>query len=188
MPLGAPPLSVNNLTLFATGAVSVALLPFWMNWFRYAYPEIGIRIIVSNAASQFVSIAALSHITSGGVMKDAWEAAEPGIPLHRDLAKEAEAWLVFPASLNTVSKLASGSAATPALAALQTTSAPIVIAPAMPEGADKNPIVLANLERLNSRPNVRVVAGTGSMERGLDLPKVLAVLGEHAGLVKGSRD
>jgi hypothetical protein len=67
--------------------------------------------------------------------------------------------VVYPACLNFVSRLANGLGETPAMLALQCTSAPIAIAPALPAGAEANPIVAGNLKRLTERRNV-VVAPT----------------------------
>lgn len=175
-PFTPPALSSRCVTFVVTGCVSAALVPFWMNWATMAYPAVTFNVNVTQAAQQFVSVSALSHLVNGSAMRDTWDAAMPGQPVHRDLVRQTDAWVIYPASLNTTGKLAGGIADSPSLAALQTTERPIVVAPAYPEGALENSIVQDNIERLRSRPNIRFVGDRDMTDRGIDLPTIFATL------------
>ncbi len=177
-PFTPPALNSRCVTFVVTGCVSAALVPFWMNWAKMAYPAVTFNATVTQAAQQFVSVSALSHLVNGAALRDTWDAALPGQPVHRDLVRQTDAWVIYPASLNTTSKLASGIADSPSLAALQTTGRPIVVAPAYPDGALENPIVNENIERLRSRPNIRFVGDRDLTDRGIDLPTIFATLAE----------
>ncbi len=177
-PFRPPAISSRCVTFLVTGCVSAALVPFWMNWARMAYPAVTFNVNLTRAAQQFVSVSALSHLVNGAALVDTWDAAMPGQAVHRDLVRQADAWVIYPASLNTTSKLACGIADSPSLAALQTTERPIVVAPAYPEGALENPLVNENVERLRSRPNIRFVGDRDLTDRGIDLPTVFATLAD----------
>ena len=56
-------LDLNKLHIHITGSVSAALVPYWINWSRRMYPSLSITASVTEAASKFVSIDALSTLT-----------------------------------------------------------------------------------------------------------------------------
>ncbi|GGN43438.1 hypothetical protein GCM10012285_24850 [Streptomyces kronopolitis] len=71
-------------------------------------------------------------------------------PAHLDLQERADAFAVFPATLDFTMRLASGGCSSPATMTLQITEKPIVLATAFP---GSNPVIEGNLSRLLERPN-----------------------------------
>ncbi len=109
----------------------------------------------------------------------------PQVTTHAVLTAAAECFAVFPATLNTLMKLAGGLSDSPALLALQTTRKPIWVAPALP---GTNEVIDRRLDELRRRSNV-VFAATGPAvsvvhgatgETGFDLPGVLSAITQLA--------
>lgn len=142
-----------------TGAVQSALAVPTLLTLRERLPGCRVRVGVTPAAQRFVTVDSLRAFGASDIIHDDWDAAFAQ-EHHVDLTRDVAAYIVYPATLNYVAKLASGLALGPAMLALQTTSAPVVICPAFPEGALGNPIVTANLRRLSERTNVRVMPTT----------------------------
>ncbi|MFJ9839091.1 flavoprotein [Kitasatospora sp. NPDC101155] len=155
--LGAPAFGARRLLLVGSGALGVASLPFWINWLRLSYPELELRVVLTRAAERFVTRHALTPILGHEVLRDVWSEEPEASPVHVDLAQWPDAIAVYPASLHYTARLAIGLPDTPSQMALQTTRAPLVIAPALPPGAVTSPVYLQHLAALRSRANVVVV-------------------------------
>ncbi|QBJ98012.1 hypothetical protein ERC79_20260 [Rhodococcus sp. ABRD24] len=148
-----------RLLVFATGTLNTCFLPVAVNWMRATRPDIDVRIVLSQAATGFVSPAALATLSGRAVAIDAWD--DPVItadgPAPHTALTDYDAMLVYPASLNTVSKLHALAGDTPALNAAQCTDNLVVVAPNLPPGAQNNPALTAALNALSSRPNFMVI-------------------------------
>jgi phosphopantothenoylcysteine decarboxylase/phosphopantothenate--cysteine ligase len=127
-----------------------------------------VRVIQTRASEQFVGRASFAAITGAPVLLDEFETdpargAYPGEPVperapisHLALVERADAFLIAPASANTVAKLAHGQAdnllSTAALAA----ACPVLVAPAMNDRMYRHAATQANLRTLSER-GVRVI-------------------------------
>ncbi|MET8983777.1 CypD family RiPP peptide-cysteine decarboxylase [Streptomyces sp. NPDC004539] len=169
-----------ELHVHVTGSISAALVPWWLHWLREFQPELAVNVSVTPAASRFLAVRALRHLANGAVWVDSWD--DPDVPREVNSGKSgsSECFLVFPATLDTVMRLAQGRADSPALMMLQLTDAPLVIADTFP---GSNEIVEDNVRRLKLRPNVEFaprVNGVRASDRqtaevGFNLPGALAV-------------
>ena len=159
MKLPAPPFGARRLLLVGTGAISIVQLPFWLNWLGTTYPDLEVQVVLTRSGERFVSRHAISALTRLVPLDDRWPEEPQVDAIHVRLAEWADAVVVYPACLNFISRLAIGLADTPALLALQCTTAAIGIAPSLPPGAEQNPAVAGNLRQLAERRNV-VVAET----------------------------
>ncbi|GAA0802238.1 flavoprotein [Spirilliplanes yamanashiensis] len=151
----APELGVRRLLLIGAGALNVAFLPFWVTWLRTAYPELETRIVLTRTARRFVSAEALAALSHGEVHTDEWP--EGGGARHLEWERWADGMAVFPATLHLLGRLANGLGDSPALLALQCTTAPVVLAPALPPGGWESPAVRRHVALLKERPNVAIV-------------------------------
>jgi phosphopantothenoylcysteine decarboxylase/phosphopantothenate--cysteine ligase len=138
-----------------------------------------VRVIQTPASQRFVGAASFAGITGAPVLVDEFEAdplrgAYPGDPAperapisHLALVEHADAYLIAPASANTLAKLAHGQAdnlvTTAALAAAGMGGIPILVAPAMNDGMYHSPATQANLELLRDRGLTVVGPGTGDL-------------------------
>jgi phosphopantothenoylcysteine decarboxylase/phosphopantothenate--cysteine ligase len=140
-----------------------------------------VRVIQTEASTRFVGTATFAGVTGAPVLitddePDPLRGAFPGDPVpehapigHLELVERADAFLIAPASANTIAKLATGQADNLLTAAALACRRPLIVAPAMNGAMYEHPATQENLARLRER-GVRVLApGTGS----------LASLGEH---------
>jgi phosphopantothenoylcysteine decarboxylase/phosphopantothenate--cysteine ligase len=96
-----------------------------------------LRVAVTRNAERFVTRGALGPMSGGNALLDAWPDGPVDRALHVELAEWADTVIVHPASLHFLARLAQGLADTPVLLALQCTTAPVVLAPALPPGAER---------------------------------------------------
>lgn len=186
----APPFTARRLLLFGTGALSVAFLPYWLNWLRIACPGTQVRVVVTRSAERFVSRSALRSLAGDEVLLDAWpDGAGPSRSIdHVELAEWPDAVAVHPAGLHFLARFAQGSADTPVLMALQCTRATIGIAPSLPPGAERGPAYRRHVEELGRYDNVLIApphpgrsASTGRNDGSVaaPLPALLALIERH---------
>ena len=134
-----------------------------------------VRVIQTEASTRFVGTASFAGITGAPVLITEWEddplrGAFPGdaqpehAPLsHLELVERADAFLIAPASANTLAKLAGGHADNLLTAAALACRRPVIVAPAMNGAMYEHAATQANLARLRER-GVRVLEpGTGSL-------------------------
>ncbi|WP_081586009.1 flavoprotein [Tsukamurella sp. 1534] len=151
-----------RLVLFGTGALNACHLPLGVSWHRANRPADSLRIVLSPQATRFVSPLALSALSGRAVAIDDWDDpgfAHDGTAPHTAVLADADAVLIYPATLNTLGRLARLDAATPMLNALHCTDALIAVSPNLPPGAERNPAVQQALSSLGERPNVLLIDG-----------------------------
>ncbi len=119
-----------------------------------------VRVVQTQASTQFVGTASFAAITGAPVLTGEFEpdpmrGAYPGeeaparTPIsHLALVQRADAYLIAPASANTIAKLAHGQADNLLTAAALAASCPVVVAPAMNNRMYLHPATQANLELL----------------------------------------
>ena len=134
-----------------------------------------VRVVQTPAAQRFVGAATFEGITGAPVLTDEFErdparGAYPGEPApdhdpisHLELVRRCDAFVVAPASANTIAKLASGLADNLLTSAALAATAPLVVAPTMNNAMYEHPATQENLETLRARGAVIVEPGTGSL-------------------------
>jgi phosphopantothenoylcysteine decarboxylase/phosphopantothenate--cysteine ligase len=140
-----------------------------------------VRVIQTEASLRFVGRASFEAITGAPVLTDEFEpdplrGAYPGEPApgrspisHLGLVERADAYLIAPASANTIAKLAGGHADNLLTAAALAAPCPVALAPAMNNRMYEHPATQTNIDLLRAR-GVRIVPpGEGE----------LASFGEH---------
>jgi phosphopantothenoylcysteine decarboxylase/phosphopantothenate--cysteine ligase len=122
-----------------------------------------VRVIQSPASERFVGRASFEGITGAPVLSSEFdpdpargsypgEAVPERTPIsHLALVERAEAFLVAPATANTLAKLAHGVADNILTTAALAASCPIAVAPAMNDRMYANAATQANIERLAAR-------------------------------------
>jgi phosphopantothenoylcysteine decarboxylase / phosphopantothenate---cysteine ligase len=122
-----------------------------------------VRVVQTPASCRFVGSASFAALTGAPVLHDEFQSdpargAFPGQPLpahepisHLELVRNAELYLVAPASANTIAKLAHGLADNLLCSAALAATCPLVVAPAMNNHMYEHPAVQANLQTLRAR-------------------------------------
>ncbi|MDT0379531.1 CypD family RiPP peptide-cysteine decarboxylase [Streptomyces sp. DSM 42041] len=170
----------DELHLHVTGSISAALVPWWVHLLRTLQADLTINVSVTQSAKRFLTVRSLQHLVDGHVWTDSWD--EPGLPEEVNSGKSGNSacFILFPATLDTLMRLAQGRADSPALLMLQVTDRPIVIADTLP---GSNEIVEGHLRALRSRHNIQFaprVTGVRASSRstaevGFNLPGAIAV-------------
>src|SRR3954465_5970498 len=134
-----------------------------------------VRVVQSEAATRFVGPASFAGITGAPVLITEWEADPlrgvfPGDPLPEHaplsplaLGEHADAFLIAPATAETLAKLAHGFADNLLTAAALACRRPLLAAPAMNNAMYEHPATQANLATLRARGVTVLEPGTGSL-------------------------
>lgn len=147
-----------RLLLAVTGSIAAINIPSYLFVFVNTYGW-HVKVVVSGAATRFVSPAALAVISGEPVSGPDWDYAAP-VPIHRDLADWADTAIVLPATQNTVAKLSAGMADTLLLATVQGVRGNKIIAPALLQPMQESPAARRNLTTLRNDGYTVLSAGT----------------------------
>jgi phosphopantothenoylcysteine decarboxylase/phosphopantothenate--cysteine ligase len=144
----------------------------------------GVRVLMTGTATRFVGAASFEGIVGAPVLtsefeRDPMRGAFPGEeavshdPIgHLELAGRCDAYLVAPASANTIAKLASGAADSMLTTSFLACTAPRLVAPAMNDRMYADAATQANLATLRERgveviePDEGKLASRGEYGRG----------------------
>jgi phosphopantothenoylcysteine decarboxylase / phosphopantothenate---cysteine ligase len=134
-----------------------------------------VRVVQTQSSLEFVGRATFEGITGAPVLvgefdRDPARGAFPGDPApdhdpisHLEVVRRADAYVIAPASANTIAKLAHGLADNLLTSAALAAACPVVVAPAMNNLMYENAATQANLDVLRSRGFVVVEPGVGSL-------------------------
>ena len=134
-----------------------------------------VRVIQTDNAQRFVGAASFAAITGAPVLTSEWErdpargafpdqATPEHDPIsHLELVRNADCFVIAPASANTISKLASGAADNLLTSAALAASCPLIIAPAMNHQMWQNAATQANIELLRERAVTIIDPEVGSL-------------------------
>ncbi|CAN5196751.1 bifunctional phosphopantothenoylcysteine decarboxylase/phosphopantothenate--cysteine ligase CoaBC [soil metagenome] len=123
----------------------------------------GVRVLMTPAATRFVGPASFEGIVGAPVLQTEWErdpmrGAYPGEPApdhdpigHLAVAEKCDAYIVAPASANTIAKLAGGMADSMVTTSFLACAAPRLVAPAMNGRMYEDAATQANLATLRER-------------------------------------
>ena len=155
----------QNILIGISGGIAAYKIPQLIRLLKKQGDNV--RIVMSEHAHEFVTATTLQAV-SGEAVRDALfdPAAEQGMG-HIELARWADAYLIAPASANTLGKLAHGIADNLLTTLYLATSARVLVAPAMNCHMLAHPAVQANLATLAARPNHLVIpSDSGSQACG----------------------
>jgi phosphopantothenoylcysteine decarboxylase/phosphopantothenate--cysteine ligase len=155
----------------------------------------GVRVLMTPSATRFVGAASFEGIVGAPVLigefdRDPARGGFPGDPApehdpisHLELVERADAFLIAPASANTIAKLAAGICDSMLTTAFCACTAPRLVAPAMNDRMWDSPATRANVATLRERgitviePDEGPLASRGEHGRGR-LPAPAALLAE----------
>ena len=134
-----------------------------------------VRAIQTPTAQRFVGAASFAALTGAPVLTDEFERdpARGAFPdqdapshdpaSHLELVRNADAYLIAPASANTIAKLAHGLADNLLTSAALAASCPVLVAPAMNHHMWEHPATRANLALLRERGVTVIEPTTGAL-------------------------
>ncbi|MBI5104208.1 MAG: bifunctional phosphopantothenoylcysteine decarboxylase/phosphopantothenate--cysteine ligase CoaBC [Solirubrobacterales bacterium] len=134
-----------------------------------------VRVVQTPTAQQFVGAASFAALTGAPVLVSEFERdpARGAFPdqeppshdpaSHLELVRNADAYLIAPATANTVAKLAHGMADNLLTSAALAAGCPVLVAPAMNHHMWEHPATQANLATLRERGVTVIDPGTGAL-------------------------
>lgn len=134
-----------------------------------------VRVVQTPTSQRFVGAASFAALTGAPVLTDEFErdparGAFPDQPppahdplSHLELVRNADAFLIAPASANTIAKLAGGLADNLLTSAALAARCPLVVAPAMNDAMWANAATHANVQTLRSRGITVLEPGVGRL-------------------------
>jgi phosphopantothenoylcysteine decarboxylase/phosphopantothenate--cysteine ligase len=134
-----------------------------------------VRVVQTPDAQRFVGAASFAALTGAPVLTEEWERdpARGAFPdqeppahdpaSHLELVRNADAYLVAPATANTLAKLAHGLADNLLTSAALAATCPLLVAPAMNHAMYEHPATQANLQTLRARGVTVIEPGVGPL-------------------------
>ena len=134
-----------------------------------------VRVVQTPTSEQFVGKASFAGLTGAPVLTDEFERdpARGAFPdqqppehdplSHLELVRNADAFLIAPASANTIAKLANGLADNLLTSAALAATCPVLVAPAMNNAMYENAATQANLDTLRARGIAVLDPGVGAL-------------------------
>ena len=124
-----------------------------------------VRVLMTPAATRFVAPLTFSTLAKSDVLTDV--VSEAGWNNHVELGLWADAYVIAPATANTLAHLANGLCDTVLAAVYLSARCPVLFAPAMDVDMWQHPSTRANVARLEGFGNVIIPVGEGELASGL---------------------
>jgi len=128
--------------------------------------NVRVRVILTKGGAQFITPLSCAALSGESVYSDLFSLTEETEMGHIRLAREADLIVVAPASADLIARTAQGRADDLASATLLTTTAPLLMAPAMNVEMWKHPATQANVALLNERGVIFVGPEEGELACG----------------------
>jgi len=125
-----------------------------------------INVIMTEAAVKFVAPLTFQSLSLNQVVVDMFAAPKYWEVEHISLAKQAEVFVIAPATANIIGKLANGIADDMLSTTAMATKAPVIIAPAMNTNMYENPVVRKNISTLKALGYIFVEPEEGRLACG----------------------
>ncbi len=126
-----------------------------------------VKVVITNSAKDFITPLTLSTLSKHPVLSDFTEGNQGVWNNHVELGLWADAFIIAPASANTIAKMANGVCDNLLLATYLSAKCPVYIAPAMDLDMYKHLSTKGNLEKIKSFGNTIIPPGNGELASGL---------------------
>lgn len=156
-------LTGKKILIGITGSIAAYKIPVLVRLLIKEGAEV--RVIMTQAATDFVSKLTLSTLSRSPVLVDLFD--EASWANHVQLGRWADVLLMAPLSCNTLSKMASGGCDNLLLATYLSATCPVTVAPAMDEDMWHHPTTKKNLEALRSHGCSIIPVAYGELASGL---------------------
>ena len=126
-----------------------------------------VKVVMTPLAKEFITPLTLATLAKNPVLTDFYNPANGDWNSHVDLGIWADAFVIAPASANTIAKMAAGIADNLLLTTYLSARCPVFIAPAMDLDMLNHPATRKNFEILRSYGNIILEPATGELASGL---------------------
>lgn len=185
----------KHILVGVTGGIAAYKVCYLVRDLRKAGADV--KVVMTEAAARFVSPLTFSALSGHNVESDLWAVNQSSgsdiATRHIDLATWADAFVIAPASANTIAKLTYGLSDNLLTIIALASRCPILIAPTMDADMYINPVTQQNLSRLQERGYVVIPPDEGELASGLKgpgrLPEIQVIIDAvEQALTTSSRD
>jgi phosphopantothenoylcysteine decarboxylase/phosphopantothenate--cysteine ligase len=126
-----------------------------------------VKVIMTPLAKEFITPLTLSTLSKNPVYTEFFNSSNGDWNSHVDLGIWADAFVIAPASANTMAKMACGIADNLLLTTYLSARCPVIVAPAMDLDMLGHPATRKNMETLKSYGNIILEPSSGELASGL---------------------
>lgn len=156
----------KNILLGVTGGIAAYKCAPLIREFVKRGAEV--KVVMTPLAKQFITPLTLATLSKNPILVDFFNPENGEWNSHVSLGMWADAYLIAPATANSIGKMANGVADNLLLTSYLSAKCPVFLAPAMDLDMYKHPAVQKNLETLRSFGNHIIEPGTGFLASGLE--------------------
>ena len=127
-----------------------------------------VKIIMTSLAKEFITPLTLATLAKNPILVDFFDPTNGNWNSHVDLGLWADAYLIAPATANTIGKMATGVADNLLLTTYLSAKCPVFVAPAMDLDMFAHPTTQRNLESLRLIGNHIIEPASGELASGLE--------------------
>ncbi|MEM7575163.1 MAG: bifunctional phosphopantothenoylcysteine decarboxylase/phosphopantothenate--cysteine ligase CoaBC [Bacteroidota bacterium] len=160
----------KKIILGISGSIAAYKAAFLVRLLVKAGAEV--RVLMTEAATDFISPLTLGTLAKSEVLRSV--RSEAGWNNHVELGLWADAYLIAPATANTLARLANGICDNMLAAVYLSARCPVYLAPAMDVDMWSHPATQQNLDRLRAYGNRIIDVAEGELASGLNGPGRLA--------------
>lgn len=126
-----------------------------------------VKVVMTALAKEFISPLTMATLSKNPVLIDFYNPENGDWNSHVNLGLWADAYVIAPATANTIAKMANGIADNLLLTTYLSAKCPVFIAPAMDLDMYKHPATQKNISTLKSFGNIFIEPETGELASGL---------------------
>lgn len=155
---------------------------------RLVKAQADVRVLMTDAAQKFISPLTFGAMSGHQPITNLWQLYQGEKIGHVTLAHEAHLFIIAPLTAHTLARLAQGMADDPITATALSTTAPLLLAPAMETNMWQHPATQANLAALTERGATIIGPEAGRLASGamgLGRMSEPAAIVDHARLILG---
>lgn len=127
-----------------------------------------VKVIMTSLAKEFITPLTLATLAKNPILVDFFDPTNGNWNSHVDLGLWADAYLIAPATANTIAKMATGVADNLLLTTYLSAKCPVFVAPAMDLDMFAHPTMQRNLDALTAIGNKVIEPASGELASGLD--------------------
>ncbi|MEI7661362.1 MAG: bifunctional phosphopantothenoylcysteine decarboxylase/phosphopantothenate--cysteine ligase CoaBC [Bacteroidota bacterium] len=174
----------KKIVVGITGSIAAYKIPFLVRLLVRAGAEV--RVIMTPAATDFVTPLTLATLSQHGVITDPFKANTGEWNSHVELGTWADLMIFAPVTANTLGKMVNGIADNFVITAYLSAKCPVYIAPAMDLDMFAHPSTVNNIRILKSFGNHIIEPQVGELASGLSGPgrmeepeRILQIMNNH---------
>lgn len=127
-----------------------------------------VKVIMTSLAKEFITPLTLATLAKNPILVDFFDPTNGNWNSHVDLGLWADAYLIAPATANTIAKMANGVADNLLLTTYLSAKCPVFVAPAMDLDMFAHTTTQRNLDSLKSIGNLIIEPASGELASGLE--------------------